>query len=774
MAQTTSFRPTTSSTASPPPSARCPHCGTRVEGEADAYCCLGCETAAAIIRGAGLERYYREREAYAPRPEGQVTSWSGVAPLVHEDGTCELRLAVDGLRCASCVWVVENVLQATPGVTSATLSYATGRALLSWDPKRVDLSALAGRIAALGYRPRLLGEEAQPDRGLLLRLGVAAFAAMNIMMLHAALYAGWWDGMDASFAALFRWAALVLATPLTLWCASPFFAGAIGALRRGVLHMDVPLALAIGGLYLHGVFATIVQHETYLDSAAMLVALLLAGRFLESRGRRRAAEAAVTLASAAPVSARRVRDDRIETVPVVALHASDLIEIATGDEVPADAVVVHGSGTVRMALVTGESEPVRVGAGDRVLAGTVLVSGHVTASVQAVGQGTLLGRMAAQLQAAADRGMRPSATDRIAPWFTFGTLVIGAAAFAAWYAIGGFAAALPVTVAVLVVACPCALALSQSLAGAAGLGAAARRGLLLRSADALLDLHGVDTVAIDKTGTVTAGALRVVRAHDDVLRVAAALERHSSHPIARAVLAETAARDIPLARASHVHEKPGLGMDGVVDGRRWSLRAGGPGVVELRSGTELMGTIELSDVIRPDAAATIAQLKAQGIRVVLLTGDHPDVAQRIAGQAGIDEVVARVDPEAKASWVQQERARGRVVLFVGDGLNDGPALAAADVGVAMAGGAASSVLVADGVISGETITPLVAAVHAAHAAKRAIRTNQRRSIAYNIVAVAAAVAGWINPLVAALLMPLSSGLVIWGAFNVERAVREAD
>lgn len=772
MAQTTSSRPTTSSSASLPPLARCPHCGTRVEGEEDAYCCFGCETAAAIIRGAGLERYYHEREAWAPRPEGAIASWSGVAPEVHADGTCGLRLSVDGLRCASCVWVVENVLQATPGVTEATLSYATGRASLRWDPNRVDISALAGRIAALGYRPRLLGEEARPDRALLLRLGVAAFAAMNIMMLHAALYAGWWGGMGEEYTALFRWAALVLATPLTLWCASPFFAGAFGALRQGVLHMDVPLALAIGGLYLHGIYATLAGHETYLDSAGMLVALLLAGRFLESRGRRRAAEAAVTLAAAAPLSARRLRDERLETVPVAALHAGDVVEIATGDEVPADGVVVSGRGTVRMALVTGEAEPVAVGPGDRVVAGTVLVSGQLSASVQAVGQGTVLGRMAAQLQAAADRGMRPSATDRIAPWFTFGTLVIGALAFYAWYRIGGFAAALPVTVAVLVVACPCALALSRSLAGAAGLGAAARRGLLLRSADALLELRGIDTIAIDKTGTVTAGVLAVTAASDEVLRVAAALERHSTHPIARAVLAEAAARDIPLPRASHVHELPGTGIDGALDGRRWSLRAGGPGIVELRDRDGVVGTIELSDRIRPDAAATIAGLRRQGRRVVLLTGDHPEVAARIARQAGIEEVVARVEPEAKAEWVRAERARGHRVLFVGDGLNDGPALAAADVGIAMASGAASSVLVADGVVAGETVTPLLAGITAAHAARRAIRTNQRRSIAYNVVAVAAAVLGWINPLIAAVLMPLSSGLVIWGALGVERAVRE--
>ena len=759
--------------------ARCPHCGTRVEGDTDVYCCLGCETAAAIIRGAGLERYYREREAYAPRPDPQPAGWTGVVPDMAEDGSCELRLAVDGLRCASCVWVVEHVLQATPGVQAAAVSYATGRAWLRWDPARVDLAALAGRIAALGYRPRLLGEEVQPDRGLLLRLGVAAFAALNIMMLHAAIYAGWWDGMDPAYLALFRWAALILATPLTLWCASPFFAGALGALSHGVLHMDVPLALAIGVLYVQGFSATLLGHDTYLDSLGMLVALLLAGRFLESRGRRRAAEAAVTLAASAPVTARRVRADVIETVPVAALHASDVVEVAPGDEVPADGVVVYGGGTVRMALVTGEAEPVPVGPGERVLAGTVLVSGHVGASVQAVEQGTLLGRMAAELQAAADRGVRPSATDRIAPWFTAGTLLVAGLAFGGWYWYGGLAAALPVTIAVLVVACPCALALSGSLAAAAALGAAARRGLLLRSGDALAELRAVDTVALDKTGTVTAGALRVTAADDVVLRIAAALERHSSHPIARAVLAEAAARGIPLARAAQVEEHPGSGINGEVDGRLWSLRAGTPGMVQLLElergrGERVHGTIQLRDVIRSDAAETVAILQRAGMRVVLLTGDHPDVAARIAREAGIAEVIARVDPAAKAAWVRAQRATGRRILFVGDGLNDGPALAAADVGIAMAGGAASTLLVADGVISGERIRPVLAGFRAARAAGRVIRANQQRSIGYNILAVSAAVLGWINPLIAAVLMPVSSGVVIWGSFRVERLVRERE
>jgi Cu2+-exporting ATPase len=229
--------------------------------------------AAAIIKGAGLERYYTDRETFAPRPEPLAGGWSALPVEAGATGLCEIRLAIDGLRCASCVWVAEHVLQRTVGVEEATVSYATGRATLRWDPDKVGLADLAGRIAALGYRPRLLGEEASPDRDLLLRLGVAAFAAANVMTFAAALYAGWFGGMETRFVALFQWGSLILATPVALWSAAPFFAGAWAGLRNGVLHMDVPIALAVAVLYVQGVFGTLLHVDTYLDSLTMLVAL---------------------------------------------------------------------------------------------------------------------------------------------------------------------------------------------------------------------------------------------------------------------------------------------------------------------------------------------------------------------------------------------------------------------------------------------------------------------------------------------------------------------
>lgn len=755
--------------------ARCPHCGTAVEGTAD-FCCSGCELAYAIIEGAGLEQYYHDRTAFSPRPEPLSTNWNALPVSERDDGSCEARLVIDDIRCASCVWLIERVLERAPGVESAAVSYATGRTVLRWRARDTNLDALAQTIARLGYRPRAMGEEGRPDRTLLVRLGVAAFASMNLMLIAASIYAGWLNGMEQRYAALLRWASLVLATPVALWCAAPFFSGALGALKNRMLHIDLPIALGVAVLYGHGLVATLLGQDGYFDSLGMLVALLLAGRLLESRGRRRAAEAATALVATVPRTARRLADGTVHVTNVSDLVPGDLIDVPAGEELPADGVIVEGAGELRVALLTGEAMPVPRSVGDTVLAGTVLVRGAITVEARAVGERTVVHAMAAQIADASAQDPRPTSADRIAPWFTAATLLAAIATFVMWLVLRDLATATLNTVAVLVVACPCALALAQPLATAAGLAAAARRGLLLRSGGALLDLATVDVAALDKTGTITEGELVVAFADDDVLRIAAALERQSAHPIARAILREAARREIPLPRLQHAEEIAGVGVRGIVDGRSWTLRAGDhAGELSLFGESDtLVGAIRMGDALRADSAAATRALETDGLRLALLTGDAHPAAAAMASAAGVTTIIASALPDEKAVWIAREQAGGHRVLFVGDGVNDGAALAQADVGIAMASGAASSVLLADGVISTRSIFPLLGGRRAARACAKVIRQSQRRSITYNILAVTAAAAGLVNPLVAAVLMPLSSGMVIWGSTRIEKLVQREE
>jgi Cu2+-exporting ATPase len=746
----------------------CPHCGAPVEAEKGGtavFCCPGCQTAHAIITGAGLGDYYTRRVAPAPRPDAAPPI--RIEAEVLPSGESEARFFLDGLRCASCVWVSERILTDSAGVTEARVSYADGRASLRFDPEQTDLESLLSQLQALGYSPRAISAPPQTDRALISALGIASFCAMNVMMLSIGVYMGWFSGMSEIHSALFRWTVLALATPSALYAARPFTQRAISGLKQGVLHMDLPVSLGVWVLYLHGVLATIQGHEGYLDSMTMLVALLLGGRLVEKRGRQQAARSSAALSAFAPHSARRVTPEGIEAVSPESLCIGDLVEVGPGEALPADGVVASGHGRASMSLITGESEPVSLIEGVSVVAGSILRSGHLQIRVSAAGGQTLLAGMIARLEEATAAPGPPRLTDRLAPWFVGVTLLLAVVTAVGSLILFGEAEAIQRTVAVLVVACPCALALAWPLSVSVGLGAAASRGLILTSGDALAALADIDLIAIDKTGTLTGGTPAVTSADDQTLRIAAGIERASSHPVARAIIAEALKRGIPLPVGQDITEEIGAGISGVVDGVEWSIRSGGPGAVALEADGEPLRLIHLTDTPRPDAAAAIAGLSKR-CPVVMLTGDTEAVGARIAAAVGITTVHTGMKPGEKADWIAARQAEGRRVLFIGDGLNDGPALATAAVGLAMGGGSAPSIEAADGVIASDRLAPVLSGLHTADRFHRAVRIGLRTSLLYNLAAVSAAMLGVVNPLVAAILMPISSAMVLLGALSIRR------
>ncbi len=783
-----------------PPHVACTHCGLEVapalrHDAGPQFCCTGCETAYAVIQGSGLEAYYRFGERRAARVQASGRAFEefdhpAFATLYvrrRHDGLLETELYLENVHCASCVWLVERASLALPGVHAAELDVGRSRVRLVWDAHATRLSDVARFLDSLGYVPhpwrggRADDRRRAEDRTALVRMGVAGAIAGNVMLIALAIYAGWFGGMTPDFARYFRWWSLALATPSLLWPGRVFFRSAWAALRRGALHMDVPIAIALAAGWLHGAVNTIRDSgPVYFDGVATLVFLLLVGRFLQQRAQRAAVDAAELLSSLAPSTALVVERDTVREIPREALLPGATIEVRAGDTIAADGVVVEGASAVDMALLTGESRPMPVGPGTDVFAGTVNVTAPVRVRVTGTGEASRLGALLKDVETAAQRRSPVvHLADRMAGWFVAAVLAVAAATALVWFARDP-SRAVDNAIAVLVVTCPCALALATPLAVTSAIGKAAAHGILVRGGDALESLARTGTIILDKTGTVTEGRLDMVAWTGPrwVQPLVVALERRSQHPVAVAFTRAWAAG--PLGAATDVMEEAGGGVSGVVSGHRVAVgsarfaqryladqhaplpapEAGCTAAYVVVDG-EPVGVASFDDPLRADAAESIAALRLAGWRVALLSGDAPDAVARVATALDIPPADVRggVSPEGKRQHVEEVSAQGPVVM-VGDGVNDAAAMAAATVGVGMHGGAEACLATADVFTTRSGLRPVVELVRGARRTMSVIRVGIGVSITYNLAGAGLAMAGRINPLVAAVLMPLSSLTVV--------------
>jgi Cu2+-exporting ATPase len=761
----------------------CKHCGEPLRGPTadSAFCCSGCASAHAIIFASGLGAFYRRlEETRAHRPVPLETDFAGFAQQL-QPGVFSLDMLVDGLDCAACVWLIESLLARNPDILAARVNLSTRRLALRWRGTPAGANDHAGLIAALGYRPapyRALEAAVRDDaetRDLMRSMAVAGFAAANVMLLSVAVWSGHDGSMGDATRTLFHWLSAAIALPAVAYAGGPFFRSAWRALRHGRSNMDVPISIGV-------ILASAVSlHETWIgaehaffDSAIMLLFFLLIGRTLDRRARGRARRTVQALLALSGSSAHVLKaDGTSEARRVDALAAGEVLLVAAGERLGADGTVIAGTTSLDGSLITGESLPITVAPGDRVIGGMTNLGAPIKVRITASGERTVLSEIVRLVEAAEHGRSRFIAlADRVTRAYAPVVHLTAALTFLGWITLGGLAwdRALVVATAVLIITCPCALALAVPVVQVVATTRLMRSGVLLLSPTALERLAHVDHVVFDKTGTLTLGRLELVDMPDrDALAFAAGLAANSRHPLAKALC--HACPDV--APAEGVVEQPGLGLQ-QGEARLGSARFCGvahppeDGHAELwlaRPGLRPV-RFAFADRMRPDARATIQALRQRGLSVEVLSGDRAHAVAAVAADASIAFWQAEVPPALKAAHLAALIRQGKRVLMVGDGLNDAPALAAAYASLSPASAAEATQNAADAVFQGDSLATITEILAVAQQAEHTMRQNLGLALAYNLAAVPLAIAGTVTPLIAAVAMSSSSLLVIGNALRL--------
>jgi Cu2+-exporting ATPase len=698
-------------------------------------------------------------------------------------------LIIDNMTCGSCIGRVERALRDAPGVSAARANLAAKRVAVTFDEAATEPLRLIEALDRSGYRAaELIGDAddstAERADDLLRRIGVAGFAAANVMLLSVSVWAGFASDMDQSAADLFHWLSALIAMPAVAFAAQPFFRSAYAALKAGRLNMDVPISLGIGLATAMSLFQTIRgTDQVYFDAAISLTFFLLIGRYLDEKVRVRARGAAENLLGLKALAADVLdTDGRVRRLPARALLPGMRVQVPAGERVPVDGRVLSGETHVDTSLITGESVPRPTASGEIVHAGTVNLTRAIVVEATATDDNTLLAEIARLIAAAEQgRGQYVRLADRAARLYAPAVHILGAATLLGWLIVGsGFEQALTYAVAVLIITCPCALALAVPAVQVSATGRLFAKGVVVKAADGLERLSEVDTIVFDKTGTLTRGEPSLANAaeiDDATLAAAASLAIASRHPYSKAVVRTARERGLWVTAAEGVVEQPGSGLS--ARGPRGERRLGSTcwvmGVGEATSASLWFGdgdvppvALRFEDALRSDAASVVAALRSAGYRIYLLSGDREAAVRAAAEAAGIAEWASEVRPDGKIARLEALKADGRKVLMVGDGLNDAPALAAAHASLSPSTAADVSQTASDAVFQGEPLAPIIEVLGVARASQRMALENFAIAIGYNIVSVPLAMMGYVTPLIAALAMSLSSIAVTGNALRLRK------
>jgi len=798
----------------------CFHCGEPIpkgsslfvsrDGQQKPVCCSGCQAVAELIFSSGLGRYYQFRQDLGRKAEEnfqhEIHAWRGCDDRASlqgaelANGRRDLLLQTEGIRCAACAWLIRSHMESEPGVHSVQVDTATGYTRIIWNPDRNRLSRLAATLMELGYKPHLPLASAEEQgrqeerRTSMKRLGVAGLGMMQVMMYAVGLYAGDAFGIAVAQRSFLEWVSLMVTLPVLMYSGRIFFEGAWRSIRAGRPGMDVPVALAISLAFIASCYNFFTgQGEVWFDSVVMFIFFLSLGRHIEMMLRHRNLQAGTALARLLPEWAEKIKGDGQTTVPAGDLVSGDHVLVRQGESFPADGSILIGTTDVDEALLTGESRPIVRHAGDAVIAGTINLSQPVEIVVTASGNETTVSGLGRLLLLAQSRRPASHAVPAwLVPVFITSVLLIAGLTWIGWQYVDpdrAFSAMLSV----LVASCPCALSLALPVVYAAASHRLLDDGILLTRGEALEALTRIDTVVFDKTGTLTRGRPEITAVNlnaerepldaSQALRIAGALESSSAHPLARAFhdAADTASDDMPI-RLQSVEVYPGSGLEGLVNGERWKIgksefvlgdgTANGDNSIWLADEHSWVAHFQLRDSLRQDAQDTLGALREQQLEIVMLSGDSRDAVDQVASRLQIKERHARQSPEMKLERLESMRGAGRCVLMVGDGVNDAPVLAAADVSMTVKGGAELANSAADLILTSDSLGLVNRAIKTAYRTRQLVRQNLAWAICYNASVMPLAVSGMLKPWMAALGMSLSSLLVVANASRLVKRKTE--
>ena len=768
------------------------------------FCCKGCEGVYHLLQDEGLDTFYEKLGKQTLHPATEIEDDLSRFDLegfknkyikTNRDGLNEISLIIEGIHCSACVWLNEKVLHQTEGIIEATINYSNNKAKVAWDSEEIKLSQIIEKIRSIGYNAFPYDPSLQEERSIktrneyYTRILVGVFTTMNIMWLAIAQYAGYFGGIEAGHKNILTVAEFILATPTLFYSGWIFFRGAYYGLKNRFVNMDLLVASGALLAYLYSIYAMITQTgEVYFDSVTMIITFVLVGKYLEVLSKKQASDTLDKIIGTMPTEATVVRDGEKSLVSIENIEIHDTIELKPGEKVAIDGILEDGAASFDESSLTGENEPAHKQPGDMVLSGTLCLDSVIRYKVTKKANESLLHTITELLSdSITKKPYIEQLANTISGYFSLIILSIALLTFAGWYGLGGsFEVALITAISVIVIACPCALGLATPMATLIGVSRAAKRGLLFKESRMLETMAKSTLLALDKTGTITEGKPSVIACHteegfDPVLLHS--LVHSSNHPISQGI-EKYLHEHYPKHATPQLSDIKSIDAKGITAKSNNTMLAGGNAALMNLQGItvdfesehtlflfainhQIVAKIELQDKIKEEAKATITKLQQQGMKIVMLTGDHEASAQSIAQSVGIKTVYHSLLPTDKAALIDQFHEEGEIVVMAGDGINDAIALAKSNIACAMGSGADIAIEVSDVVLLDDRLESLADAFTISRRTFTAVKQNLGFSILYNTVTVPLAIMGYVTPLVAAISMSLSSLVVVANSTRIK-------